>query len=391
MKKIWKRAIWWALGLAFVGTIIMAFLPKPVGVEAARATRGAMQVTVEAEGETRVRDRYTLAAPVTGRLARIDLVEGSAVKGGAAVAMLYPPALDAMQREELERRIEAAESVLRQAVVAVDEASARLGQATRERDRLREVVGVGAVARQDLDRAEDAVTAGSRELEAARFRAQGAASEAAVAKAGRMALAGGHAVVLRSPAGGRVLRVLEKSERMVQAGTPILQIGDPMGLEIVIDLLSSDAVKVEPGAAVMIEGWGGDEALRARVKYIEPAAFTKVSALGIEEQRVNVIAELVEPMAKLGDGYRVDAQIVLWEGKNILKVPTSALFRDGSRWSLYTIEDGVAHRRPVKIGRINPFEAEVTGGIKEGSRVIVHPPDKLSDGGDVEIRGEARE
>lgn len=391
MKKIWKRTIWWALGLVFVGTIIMAFLPEPVEVEAALATRGAMQVTVEAEGETRVHDRYTLAAPVTGRLARIDLVEGSEVKSGAAVAMLYPPALDVMQREELERRIDAAESVLRQAVVAVDEASARLGQATRERDRLREVVGVGAVARQDLDRAEDAVTAATRELEAARFRAQGAASEAAVAKAGRMALAGGHAVVLRSPAGGRVLRVLEKSERMVQAGTPILQIGDPMGLEIVIDLLSSDAVKVEPGATVMIEGWGGDEPLRARVKYIEPAAFTKVSALGIEEQRVNVIAELVEPMAKLGDGYRVDARIVLWEGKNILKVPTSALFRDGSRWSLYTIEDGVAHRRPVKIGRMNPFEAEVTGGIQEGSRVIVHPPDKLSDGGDVEIRGDARD
>ncbi len=220
MKKIWKRIIWSALALA--GMIVMAFLPKPVAVETARAERGAMQVTVEAEGETRVYDRYILAAPVTGRLARIDLVEGSHVEAGNPVARIHPPALDVMQREELERRIDAAESVLRQATVAMDEASARLRQAERERDRLREVVGAGAVARQDLDRAEDAVTAAIRELEAGRFRVQGAASEAAVAKAGRMALAGGHAVVLRSPVGGRVLRVLEKSERIVPAGTPII-------------------------------------------------------------------------------------------------------------------------------------------------------------------------
>ncbi len=145
-------------------------------------------------------------------------------------------------------------------------------------------------------------------------------------------------------------------------------------------------MKVEPGAPVLIEGWGGDRPLRARVKYIEPAAFTKVSALGIEEQRVNIIAEFAEPMRKLGDGYRVDARLVLWEGKNVLKVPTSALFRDGGQWSLYTIEDGVAHRKHVTIGRMNPFEAEVAGGVEEGSEVIVHPPDNLVDGADVEMR-----
>lgn len=385
-KSIWKRVIWSAVGLAFLAMIVLAFLPKPVAVESAKAAQGAMQVAIEAEGKTRVRDQYTLAAPVTGRLARIDLIEGNRVVAGSPVASIYPSALDAMQREELERRIDAAESVLHQATVAVDEASARLKQAERERDRVRDVAVVGAVSRQDMDRAEDAVTAAARDLAAARFRAQGAASEVAVAKAGRIALSGGQAMLLRSPADGRVLRVLEKSERMVQAGTPLMQVGDPNGLEIVIDVLSSDAVKVEPGASILIEGWGGDAALRARVAYIEPAAFTKISALGVEEQRVNIIAELVEPATKLGDGYRVDARIILWEGNNVLKVPTSALFRDKGQWSLFVIEDGVAYRRDVNIGRMNPFEAEVIDGIKEGDEVIVHPPDNVADGIDVEVR-----
>lgn len=386
-KKIWKRIVWSVIGLVLVGMIVLAFLPKPVAVETAIAVQGAMQVTIEAEGRTRVHDRYILAAPVTGRLSRVDLVEGHHVEAGTPVARIYPAVLDAMQREELERRIDAVESLRRQAGVSVDGASARLGQAERERDRIKQVVLVGGASRQDLDRAEDAVTAAARELAAARFRYQGAASEVAVAKAGRMAFAGRHAVVLRSPGRGHVLRVFEKSERTVMAGTPILEVGDPQGLEIVIDVLSSDAVKIEQGASIMIEGWGGADPLRARVRYIEPAAFTKTSALGVEEQRVNVIAEFVAPAVKLGDGYRVDAQIVLWEAKRVLKVPTSALFRDGDQWRLFTVENGVAHRRPVRVGRMNPFEAEVSGGVNEGTVVVVHPPDNLTDGADVETRG----
>ncbi len=386
MKKIWKRVFWAAAGVSLTGMLVVAFLPKPAVVETARVGYGEMRVAIEAEGRTRVRDLYTLAAPVTGRLARVDMIEGVGLEAGTPVASIYPSVLDAMQREELERRIESAESIFRNAVVAADEAEAKLRQFERERDRLRPVVMTGAASGQDLDRAEDAVAAAAREREAARFRVQGAASEVAVVKAGRIAAAGSRAVVLRSPVHGRVLRILEKSERIVPAGTPIVQIGDPGRLEIVVDVLSSDAVKVEQGAPVLIEGWGGDDPLRARVAYIEPAAFTTISALGVEEQRVNIIVDLAAPAAKLGDGYRVDAQITLWEGRNVLKVPVSALFRDGNQWGLFTVEDGTAHRKHVSIGRMNAFDAEVTGGLQEGSEVIVHPPDHISDGTGVEPR-----
>lgn len=386
MKKIWKRVALSVLGLGVVAILVIAFLPKPVMVEMATVERGSLQIAIESEGKTRVRDRYVLTAPVTGRLARVDLIEGDRVESGAPVASIYPPALDAMQREELDRRIEAAEWVVRQANVAVDEASTRLQQGERDRDRARAMGVAGSIARQDLDHAEDVVTAATGDLAAARFRAEGAASELAVARAGRMAVTGGHAVVLRSPVRGSVLRVREKSEHVVQAGTPILEIGNPLGLEIVIDVLSSDAVKVEPGASILIEGWGGERPLRARVAYVEPSGFTKISALGVEEQRVNVIAELLEPAVKLGDGYRVEARIVQWEGTNVLKVPTSALFRDGEEWNLFTAEDGVAHRRRVKVGRMSSFEAEIISGLREGARVIVHPPDNVVDGARVAIR-----
>ncbi len=384
MKKLWKRIIWIAIGAVIVVLLVFAFLPKPVTADVERCVRGPLQVTLEAEGRTRVHDLFVVTAPVTGRLARVVLNEGDVVVAGATVATITPPTLDPLQRKELEGRISAAEANMRQAGSAVDRIAVSLAQARREGERAAMLEDAGSIARQDRERAEAAVTATEKELEAARYRAQAAAYEAAIARAGRGAYLGGERVVLRAPAAGRILRVLERSERLVPAGSPIMQIGDPSGLEIVIDILSSDAVNLAPGIAVQIVGAEGEKPLRARVKYVEPSAFTKVSALGIDEQRVNVIAEFVDLPRNFGDGFRVDARIVLWEGERVLKVPTSALFRSAGKWSLFVVEDGKARRVGVEIGRRNAFEAEVTSGLREGAEVIVHPSDQIADGVSIE-------
>lgn len=391
MKKLWKRILWIALGLGVVALLVMAFLPKPVQVETAAVTRGPMEMTLEAEGQTRIHDLFVIAAPVSGRLDRIDLEAGDIVQAGRAVATIRPAQLDALQRREVEGRIAAAEANMRQAAAGAERLAAALEQAGRERDRAAMLEGAGSLARQDRERAENASVETAKEFEAARYRAQAAAYEAAIARAGRLAYAGGSrtAVVLRAPASGRVLRVLERSERPVAAGTPILQLGDPAGLEVVVDVLSSDAVGIANGAEVRIIGWGGDSALRARVKYVEPAAFTKISALGVEEQRVNVIAELLEVPPRLGDGFRVDARIVLWSAPSVLKVPTSALFRNGGGrngggWSVFVVQDGKARQTAITLGKRNAFEAEVLGGLREGMRVIAHPSDNVADGVSVE-------
>jgi HlyD family secretion protein len=185
---------------------------------------------------------------------------------------------------------------------------------------------------------------------------------------------------------GRVLRVIEKSERVVTSGTPIVVVGDPSKLEVVVDLLSTDAVKVRPGTAMLLENWGGEAAIRARVRTVEPSAFTKVSALGIEEQRANVVADFVDPPAPLGDGYRVEARIIIWEAESVLKVPSSALFRHGDGWSVFVVESGNAVRREVEIGHRSQFEAEVLKGIEEGAQVVLHPTNQISDGSRVESR-----
>ena len=193
-------------------------------------------------------------------------------------------------------------------------------------------------------------------------------------------------VTLRSPVRGRVLRVIEKSERVVTSGTPIIIVGDPHKLEIVVDLLSTDAVKLKPGAAMLLENWGGEAPIRARVRTVEPSPFTKVSALGIEEQRANVVADFVDPPGPLGDGYRVEVRIITWETDVVLKVPTSALFRNGDGWSVFAVENGKAIRREVEIGHRSQFEAEVLKGIEEGAAVIAHPTNQIADGARVEKR-----
>ncbi len=390
MKKKWTRIVYCVLALGVVAFIVIAFLPSPVKVESARVARGPLRITVDEEGEARAHDRFVIAAPIAGRLTRVELHDGDAVAPGQAVAVINPLPLDQRERAELAARVLAAVALKRSAEETVAHARADHEQAKRDLRRAEDLVEGGIISRQSLEQARNAESIAKNELESARFKAEAAASEVKVAKAGLIAIesesGAGRIVTLRSPVRGRVLRVIEKSERVVAAGAPIITVGDPRKIEVVVDLLSTDAVKVKPGAAVILENWGGEAPLRARVRTVEPSAFTKVSALGIEEQRTNVIADFVDPTGALGDGYRVEVRIIIWEAESVLKVPASALFRYGEGWSVFVVEGGRALRRQVEIGHRSQFEAEVLSGIEEGAPVILHPTNQINDGSRVEKR-----
>ncbi len=394
IKLPWKKIAVGAGVVAVVAVIVVALLPNPEPVDIDTVTRDTMRVTIETEGKTRVFDRYVISAPISGRLRRPTLEEGDTIGKGMPVAAIEPPPVDALQQQEMEERIAAAEAAVHQAAADQASAKAQLQQATRERDRLQQLVDAGAVARQDFERGSNAVDVAEQQQQAAAARVRAAQADLAGLRAGRAAYLGSGSsrmVTLTSPAAGEVLRVYEKSERLVPAGTPLVEVGDPNGLEIVIDVLSTDAVRIRAGDPVIVEGWGGDAPLHARVKYVEPSAFTKVSALGIEEQRVNVIAGFTQPAPELGDGFRVDANIVLWQGDDVLQAPSSALFRDGTGWAVFAVRDGTARKTTVTVGRRSAFEAQILSGLSKGDEVIVHPSDQISDGVRVERRSVAAE
>lgn len=391
MKKKLTRIIYYLLALGVVALIVLAFLPSPIKVETARATKGPLRVTVDEEGEARAHDRFVIAAPIAGRLTRLDLHDGDPVSPGQVVAVINPLPIDQREFAEITARVQSAEALKRSADEAVEHARAVHQQTERDLRRAEDLVERGVVSRQFFEQAGNAESIARNELAAAKFKADAAASEVKVVKAGLIAVeseqrGSAKSVTLRSPVKGRVLRIIEKSERVVPAGTAIITLGDPQKLEVVVDLLSTDAVKVKPGATMLLENWGGEVPLRARVRTVEPAAFTKVSALGIEEQRTNIIADFVDPPGPLGDGYRVEARIITWEAESALKVPSSALFRHGDRWSVFVVEDGKAIRREVEIGHRSQVEAEVLTGIEEDAAVIVHPTNQLADGAKVEAR-----
>ncbi|MGA8055978.1 MAG: HlyD family efflux transporter periplasmic adaptor subunit, partial [Burkholderiales bacterium] len=314
-----------ALLAAVAGLAWIALAPKPVAVEGAPAVRGPLEVTVDQEAEVRVHDRYVVAAPVAGKLVRVALHDGDAVKAGDIVATLEPAPLDARAREEAVARLDAARALVREAEQNVAHAAADLEQAKRERARVEKLVAERFVSPEAAEKVHTAEATAIAALAAARARVAASASEARVAAAALLALPSaegrsGRLVNLVAPVSGRVFRVLEKSERTVSAGTSVMTIGDPARFEIVADVLSTDAVKIKPGAPVRLEEWGGDRPLEARVRLVEPYAFTKISALGVEEQRVNVVMDPVDPLGPLGDGYRVEARIIVWSADPVLKV-----------------------------------------------------------------------
>ena len=378
-----------ALAIAWV-----LFRPDPVPVDVAPVVRGALRVTVDEEGETRVRDRFTITAPTAGRLLRSELDAGDAVQPGTLLASLEPLPLDPRTQAGALARLEAAEATRRAARAQVALASAALEQARRSAARAEQLRQAGTLSAEAHELALLEQTQHEQESAAAGFAADAADHDAEAARAALLAAqdpsphpargSGRPApisrVEVRSPAAGRVLRVLEESERIIAAGTPLLEIGDPASLELVIDVLSTDAVRIHPGARVLVEDWGGDGALEARVRRIEPSGFTKVSALGVEEQRVNVIADLAEANPALGDGYRFEAHIVVWEGADVLQAPASALFRHAGAWSVFVVDGNRARRRDVSVGQLGGFAAEIREGLTPGETIVLYPSDRVADG-----------
>jgi len=387
-----------ALAATMVALLVWVFLPAPVRVDVGVVKRGRLRVTVDEEGQTRVRDRFVVAAPIAGRVARITFDAGDPVDRGTVVARMQPLPLDPRTRNEAQARLDAAVAAQKEADARVEQARAALEQAQRGARRARELGRKGSISSEERELAELEETSRQKELEAALFGARAAAYNVEAAKAALMA-PGSHdsqalvaacesqphsCLELRSPVKGQVLRVPEQSERVVVAGAPLLELGDPTALEIVVDVLSADAVKVKPGALMLLEDWGGQKPLKARVRLVEPSGFTKVSALGVEEQRVNVIADFAEDHVPMADGYRVEASIVVWEADDVLEVPSSALFRHGGQWSVFVIEGGRARRRAVEIGQRNATASQVLSGLEEGARVVLHPSDQIEDGVRVE-------
>jgi HlyD family secretion protein len=369
--------------MAITWLVISLLRPETIAVEVAPAAVGPLLVTVGDEGQTRVRNRHIVTAPVSGRLERIGLEVGDTVASGAVVARLAPLPLDARSRRQAEAALEASRDLERRSVAAVAQARTALEQTQQERHRAEQLVASGGIARAEVERLRLAVQSREREVEGAEAGARAAAHDIESARSALMAsgtAAGARSLRLTCPVGGRVLAIPERSARTVPAGESLLEIGDPSDLEIVVDLLSTDAVKVSAGQRMLVTGWGGDSTLEGRVRRVAPAGFTKVSALGVEEQRVNVVGDFVGLPGRLGDRYRLDVRLVLWEGDSVLQVPASALFRRGDGWALFVTEDGRARERKVTVGHESSTDAEITAGLARGEVVIRHPTDRVRDG-----------
>ena len=395
----WGRWTLWIvlLGLAAAG-IVYALLPKPVEVDLAAATRGPLQVTVDEDGQTRIKEKYIVSSPVGGQLVRINLKAGDPIEAGKSILATIRPSdptiLDARQVAEAEARVAAAR-------VTIERAGARKGQTDAAKElaesqyaRAQQLFESNSLSQSEFDAALAIARQRAEELRAATFDEEIARFELQQAEAALLrvqpttsgsadAVGAMQNFEITSPIDGNVLRVLQESATVVQPGTELLEVGNRADLEIVIDVLSTDAVQIQPGAEVWLEHWGGDHPLRANVRRIEPAAFTKISSLGVEEQRVNVIADFDEPserISPLGDGFRVEARIVTWKGSDVLRIPASAPFRIGGDWFVFRNVDGRARKTRIELGHRNAMEAEVLGGLNEGDSIVAYPDDRISDG-----------
>ena len=390
-----KRLLFWApLVLALVVALIWLFRPATVAVDLVVVDRGPLTVSVSDEGETRVRDMYVVSAPVPGLMRRIDLDVGDAVTADETVVARIEPSdpsfLDVRSAAEARAGVDAAAAARTHAAAQMSRAQAELDFARAEFERIRALARSHTVSENELDAAQRRARTAEAALAEARAERAVRESEYQVARARLVTPAGSRqrsadceCVNVVSPVSGTVLRIVTESEGVVQSGTPLVEVGDPDHLEVVVDLLSADAVRVQAGHRVVIEAWGGDHPIAGIVRRVEPFGFTKVSALGIEEQRVNVIVDITEPREnwrRLGHGYRVEPRIVLWETTEILRVPLSALFRQGESWAVFVDNDGRAELRPVEIGQQNGLQAEVRSGLEAGERVVLHPGDRVSPG-----------
>jgi HlyD family secretion protein len=393
-----RRVFVVTVGVLVTLALVYGFMPKPVSVDAVAAGRGPLRVTVEEEGRTRVKDRFVVSAPVPGYLRRIYLEVGDVVSKGRQIAVLEPlrsTVLDPRSRAEAEASAASAKAVLDAAKEKVRAAAADAEYARERNIRMKKLFEGGFVSRDDLEQsdseakkaeatrlsAEAAVTAAQADLERAQSVLRYSAAEHAPG--------GEKTVIVRAPVSGRVLKLHRESEGVVNSGDPLVDIGNPRLLEVKAEVLSADAVKIRKGTPVVFERWGGDKPLSGRVRIVEPAGFTKISSLGVEEQRVLVIMDFTSPAEVwegLGDAYRLDTSFIIWEGKDVLQAPASALFRKGEDWALFTIENKRARFRKVEVGHRNGLAAEILAGLKEGEMVIAHPDDEVKAGARVKVR-----
>lgn len=397
-----KKQRWLLIALFLIGVaafIAYGFVPRGVLVETVLVSRGPLTVSIEAEGKTRIKNRYVISAPVAGIARRIVFDVGDPVRRGQIVAWLAPlrpQVLDPRSRAQAQARLAAAEAAL-QAAKANEQATVAATDYTgAELDRLRRLRKTGVVSQDVLDQAESE----SRRIEAqrrsaasavevARYQLEAARSELRYSAAREAGEADAmEQVTLTAPADGQVLKIYQRSEYVVGPGQALLEIGDPRDLEVEIDVLSADAVRIVPGSEVLFERWGEDWPLEGRVRVVEPVAFTKISALGVEEQRVLVIADIVVPperWRRLGDGYRVEARFILWQGERVLQIPTSALIRHRDGWAVFTLDNSRARLQAVEPGRRSGLIAEISAGLAAGDSVIVYPDDALENGSRVRV------
>jgi HlyD family secretion protein len=375
--------------LLFVAALVAtAMWPEAIVVDIATATRGPLEVTIDEEGETRVRERFVVSAPVAGRLQRIELEPGDRVtraKTRLARIVPAPPALlDSRTQAELTATAEAARAALGQAQAERARTLAALERAQAAYKRQQELSHAGLLPPEELETAQTALRTAEEARRAAEFNVSRAEFQLQSARATlQPPVSNGRPVDIMAPVDGVVLKRWRESESVVPVGEPLLEVGDPHALEVVSDLLSTDAVRVVPGQRVTLEQWGGGEPLIGRVRRVEPSGFMKVSALGVEEQRVNVLIDFADPAAAattLGDNYRVEVRIRVWHAGDVLKVPTGALFRHGEAWAAFVVADGRARMQVVTIGQRTATEAQVLDGLAAGAHVVLHPPDTLADG-----------
>lgn len=385
------------VGALIIGVLVaLAMWPATVPVTLDRVVRAPLTVTIDEDGRTRVRERFVVTAPVAGELMRIDLRPGDRVERGRTVLATIRPArpvpIDARTRAELEASLRSAEAAAGR--VAAEERQARTAAdlAARQLRRSEALAEAGAVSREALDVQQADLRALEEAVQAAEYAVAQARQETQAIRA-RLGTTGTTteppAISVTAPVDGLVLALHGESQRVVAPGAPLLDLGDPDAIEVVADLLSVDAVRVRPGSRVIVDRWGGPRPLDGRVRRVEPSGFTKFSALGVEEQRVNVIVDITDPpgaFAALGDGFRVEVRVVEWHEEGVLQAPLSALFREGDRWAIYEVVDGRAVRRPVTVGQRSARDVQILDGIAEGASIVTYPPDTLSDGARVTAR-----
>jgi len=398
MTKWIKRGVLLAIFLGICIAFYFALREKPAQVDSASVSAGPMKVTIDADGVTRVKDVYTISSPIAGHLDRSTLDQGQEVIAGetvvASIHPLDPPFLDQRTRSELAAAIEAARSAVVVAEAELDRARTALSLSTSEYDRSSRLATSSLIAESAIDRAFSDMELKKTQVASARAlvtlrKAELASAEARLIQPSEVILSPEEedcCVHLTAPINGVVLKVIARSEQAVSVSSLIAEVGNPQELEIAVDLLSTDAARIRPGILAEIVEWGGEETLTATVRLVEPSAFTKVSSLGIEEQRVNVILDIDDPPSVLGHNYRVVVRLAIWNGKDVLQVPIGSLFRTSGEWAVFVVQDSKARLKTIRIDHMNDQFAEVTQGLLAGETVILYPNDMLEDGSRVAFR-----